>query len=303
MFDNVLLNIGSTVQANIIRHVADFCTKTGGRLTTLKVFEPPTKSVLGYFKDHGKDLQAMLSREHEESLAAALAEAGLDRSAVNPEVRWGTDFIETIRMVQTTRQDLVVCASKDGDKYPDATAMHLLRKCPCPVWVHRSQLCAGDIRILAAVGASEASEANKELDAHIMGIAAEMHRALGGDLHVLHCWKGSYESTVHSSPFFSPDEARNYMAEIEQKSEKYFSDITSAVTLPQGAVTAFEHGDPATLIPAYATRNNMTIVVMGSVARTGIPGLLIGNTAEKIINQLGCSILTVKPKGFVSPVK
>jgi nucleotide-binding universal stress UspA family protein len=38
------------------------------------------------------------------------------------------------------------------------------------------------------------------------------------------------------------------------------------------------------------------------VARRGIPGLLIGNTAERILRKLPCSVLAVKPDGFVSPV-
>ena len=41
---------------------------------------------------------------------------------------------------------------------------------------------------------------------------------------------------------------------------------------------------------------------MGTVARTGIPGLLIGNTAESVLSQVGCSVIAVKPDGFVSPV-
>jgi nucleotide-binding universal stress UspA family protein len=44
------------------------------------------------------------------------------------------------------------------------------------------------------------------------------------------------------------------------------------------------------------------IVVMGTVARTGISGLIIGNTAETILNQLTCSVLAVKPSGFKTPV-
>ena len=46
----------------------------------------------------------------------------------------------------------------------------------------------------------------------------------------------------------------------------------------------------------------MDLVVMGTVSRTGIPGLLIGDTAEVILNNLECSVLAVKPTGFVTPV-
>lgn len=42
---------------------------------------------------------------------------------------------------------------------------------------------------------------------------------------------------------------------------------------------------------------------MGTVCRTGAPGLLIGNTAEKILYEVDCSVLTVKPDGFVTPVR
>ena len=41
---------------------------------------------------------------------------------------------------------------------------------------------------------------------------------------------------------------------------------------------------------------------MGTVARTGIAGFFIGNTAEKVARNIHCSLLTVKPDGFVSPV-
>lgn len=42
---------------------------------------------------------------------------------------------------------------------------------------------------------------------------------------------------------------------------------------------------------------------MGTVARTGISGVIIGNTAEAVLEQLQCSVLALKPPGFVTPVK
>jgi nucleotide-binding universal stress UspA family protein len=38
------------------------------------------------------------------------------------------------------------------------------------------------------------------------------------------------------------------------------------------------------------------------VGRTGIPGFLIGNTAEQVLSEVTCSVLALKPRGFVSPV-
>ena len=40
----------------------------------------------------------------------------------------------------------------------------------------------------------------------------------------------------------------------------------------------------------------------GTVARTGIPGMITGNAAEPLLPQIPCSVLPVKPAGFKSPV-
>ena len=56
------------------------------------------------------------------------------------------------------------------------------------------------------------------------------------------------------------------------------------------------------VIPELANDIKADLVVMGTVVRTGLPGFLMGNTAEGILNQLDCSVLAIKPEGFVTPV-
>ena len=55
-------------------------------------------------------------------------------------------------------------------------------------------------------------------------------------------------------------------------------------------------------IPALVEKIEADLVVMGTVARTGIPGFFMGNTAETILNQINCSVLAIKPPGFVTPI-
>ena len=55
-------------------------------------------------------------------------------------------------------------------------------------------------------------------------------------------------------------------------------------------------------IPALAKRIDASLIVMGTVARTGIPGFFMGNTAESILSQIECSVLAIKPQGFATPV-
>jgi nucleotide-binding universal stress UspA family protein len=41
---------------------------------------------------------------------------------------------------------------------------------------------------------------------------------------------------------------------------------------------------------------------VGTSARAGVPGLLIGITAERMLQALDCSVLAIKPKDLLSPV-
>lgn len=61
-------------------------------------------------------------------------------------------------------------------------------------------------------------------------------------------------------------------------------------------------GPPRNEVPGLAKSLQVDLVVMGTVARTGVPGFLIGNTAEAMPGQIDCPVLAVKPAGFVTPV-
>jgi nucleotide-binding universal stress UspA family protein len=62
-------------------------------------------------------------------------------------------------------------------------------------------------------------------------------------------------------------------------------------------------GEGGKLIPFMAKDEEIDLIVMGTVGRIGLSGMLIGNTAERILNNVNCSVLAVKPDGFTSPVK
>lgn len=61
-------------------------------------------------------------------------------------------------------------------------------------------------------------------------------------------------------------------------------------------------GTPDTVIYEQSREIVADIVVTGTVARTGLRGVFIGNTAENSIKTLQCPVLAVKPDGFISPL-
>ncbi len=56
------------------------------------------------------------------------------------------------------------------------------------------------------------------------------------------------------------------------------------------------------VIPEFVNKNGVDLIVMGTVARAGAAGLMVGNTAERILNSIQCSVLALKPDGFISPI-
>ena len=61
-------------------------------------------------------------------------------------------------------------------------------------------------------------------------------------------------------------------------------------------------GDAEVVIPRFVQKERSDLVVMGTVARSGVAGLVMGNTAETILRHIGCSVLAIKPAGFVSQI-
>ncbi|HVC96552.1 MAG TPA: universal stress protein, partial [Pirellulales bacterium] len=81
---------------------------------------------------------------------------------------------------------------------------------------------------------------------------------------------------------------------------KQMSDSLSSQ--PESTTLSVTPGITWQVIRSTARRVDADVIVMGSVGRGGIPGLLIGNTAEKVMHAADVSVLIVKPDDFVSPV-
>lgn len=241
--------------------------------------------------------------ERLENLAAPLREAGL---TVDTRVLQGIDFVETIRHVLRHGNDLVL---KGAQRTPDrffflGSDLHLLRKCPCPVWVLNSATEPKSRRIMAAVDPDPGDAVRDGLNHMVMELSTSLSRQDGAKLDVVNAWHLQEEGTLRTLRVRMPDdEIAAILARTEEDSAARlkalmadfddFADILRVVHVK---------GVPADVLTEHAASERIDTVVMGTLARTGVAGLFIGNTAETVLNRLNCSVLAVKPRGFVSPV-
>ena len=232
-------------------------------------------------EDHAKEVLA--------KLAESARKEGLDAESA---VADGYSWLETIRRVLRDNHDLVIVGTRRmgpvKSMLAGSTGIKLLRKCPCPVWVTKpnqrveSILVAHDLR----------SVGDLALD---LGIS--MASLKNAQLHVVHAAEyPGYDYMFAAN--VSAERKEAYQAEAEQHIQSQLA--KAELTLP--AKVHFSVESPDVAIMNCIEQHSVDMLVMGTVGRTGISGFFTGNTAERLLPRIPCSLLAIKPPEFMSPI-
>jgi nucleotide-binding universal stress UspA family protein len=267
-----------------------------------------------------QDLRAAIVREHEERLISLIEPYRLTID-IKHGVLTGTSFLEITRAVLRNGHDLVIkCPESPSwlDRVFSGDDMHLLRKCPCPVWLIKPEAPKSYKRILAAVDVDEAYLGTELATRHMLNVqilemAATLALSEFAELHVVHVWDSAYEaiSGFMMSSEISPENKDSSVEQERRQQQQLLNTLlhhsgNKATRESLGYLKPQAHlikGSARKEIPALARRLQVDCIVMGTVARTGIRGFIMGNTAETILEQIDCSVLAIKPPGFVTPVE
>lgn len=270
------------------------------------------------FGPRSDDLQTAAENDLRRALGV-IAAAYLDRISMEHVVLTGVPFLEIIRELLRNNLDLVIEVPERGDwldRLFGSEDMHLLRKCPCPLWLIKPQAPKAYRRVLAAVDVGDEYpkaeiQTRGALNRHVLRLASAVALADFAELHVVSAWEAVGESVLRGAFINTPiAKISAYVEEVRQRQQRNLERLIADAGdyLDKGTLEYLKpqihliKGPPRREIPAISRGLEADRVVMGTVARTGVPGLLMGNTAETILNQIDCSVLAVKPEGFVTPV-
>jgi nucleotide-binding universal stress UspA family protein len=191
----------------------------------------------------------------------------------------------------------------DQSKPYGAVDMELLRVCPCPVWlIGQRPSPHTPWRLVAAINPSPDDETEQQLNLMVVAWALMLKDITGADLTLLHAW------TVFGGSVLRSRLPKHEFDEYVETARRTAEDAMAAFTKPladrlNGVTVELVEGEPEGAISHFVDRKGVDLVVMGTVARSGIPGLVMGNTAERVLQRLRGSVLAVKPPGFFSPVE
>ncbi|MEN8167902.1 MAG: universal stress protein [Pseudomonadota bacterium] len=231
--------------------------------------------------------------------------------AAGPEARArvvsGTPFLEIIRQVLRDRHDLVMVTAEGTDGFKarlfGSTTMHLMRKCPCPVWAVKPRSQQGFARILATVDPGSPDNEHNALDRLVMDLSTSLASLERSELHVIHAWNLPGERRILSRGVITQRGLDVLLRGVRGRREMQLGDLLGSYSsLDLRPWVHLVKGRAGKEIPELVRQEGIDLLVMGTVCRTGVAGFFIGNTAEEVLSQVNCSVLTVKPEGFVTPV-
>jgi len=254
-----------------------------------------------------KKAEQLALRQHREQLQEYIAPIREEGLRVNTKVVAGKAFLEIIREVVRNEHDLVIMTAEGKSGLRGllfgSTSLHLIRKCPCPVWVIKPVRRKRFARILAAVDPDTLDNTIAMLNREILDIATSLAVRENAKLDIVSVWSLPFESFLHSDSRTSKKRLQQLLREERAASGQRINSVLELYPLENIQHEVYlVKGDPKKVIPELIQKTQPEVIVMGTVTRTGVPGILIGNTAETILQRVDCSVLTVKPVGFVTPV-
>jgi len=216
--------------------------------------------------------------------------------SVSTEQAWHGSSHKTIIAAQQAQD----CGLVIKQHLPDSPLMKalltpedwkLLRYCPSPVLIVKSARPWTGGAILAAIDAGSSDMEHRVLHSGIASPGHDIATLAGGTLHMM---------SAHPYPMLSATDTVFQLKESIQALYRELCQTFQAEFDVSDDRLHIEEGPADVLIPFIAHKLEAVLTVIGSVARTGLSGALIGNTAEMILDTLDSDVLVLKPDDIIT---
>ena len=261
-FKNILLlaNQGTGDQA-ILRRAASLAETNRAQLTVVDVIEELPRDMQKLIVViTPMELQKSVIQERQKQLERLVAPIRKEGLRIGVNVLIGTPFLEIIRQVLRQKHDLVIMAAEGRSglkgRLFGSTSLHLMRKCPCPVWVMKPTWRERFHRILAAVDPMCAEEDKNLLNIKIMDLATSLAKMEQSELHIVHAWNFRGDDLLGVRGRMSGETIDQLANQTRAIHKKGFDELIGNYSLKNlNHRLHFLKGDPAALITDLAAKN------------------------------------------------
>jgi universal stress protein E len=304
-FRRILVGVGPGADATAAATLGARIASAFG--ASIELFTPVYNSQvsLAHFENrerlqHARDT---LVRRYRDRLQDQAAELGFD-GAIECHAAWDHPPEEAlIRRVLESAATLLVVAlppgADAGGRALSSAEWQLVRHCPIPVLLTRGRTWSDQPVVVAAIDPTGRHGRTDDLDVGILKMADRLIEAMGGTLHAFHAWQRTLRAMI--GEFELPLAPELPAVELQRRHrEAVYAVLGAALAAP--ARVALVEGRPEAALPDYCREAAADVVVMGAIARNPFGRILIGSTAERVLERLPCDLLVVKPDAFRTPV-
>lgn len=239
-----------------------------------------------------------------ELIADPLRGQGLD---VTTKVLSGKTSFEIIYEVMRSQHDLVLRVTKGAHSkqtgFFGTTSLRLLRNCPCAVWLVRPDAPQRIANVLSAIDPAPSDIVLNQMNQSVMDLGKSIADYENGKFHVVNAWDLFGASVVKSR--LQEGEFEKIMTRAKKAAATVLDKFLEPYNLNHQSDCVHLLCDEIGVghaIEDLAKQLAIDLIVVGTIARSGVAAALMGNTAEHVLDHVQCSVLAIKPEGFVSPV-
>ncbi len=262
----------------------------GAKSRVSQVFEDQTPTL-----EEGSEARSKLQNNCQQFLNSLAQPIKQKNIKVSYSIGWADDPVNgIIEAAIEAGADLLVKASRHHSKlktlFYTPTDWKLLRKCPTPVLMVHFEKAQQPQKTLAAVSAISVDEEHHLLDLKVLDYASAISKLFNSNLKVINAYTPvPLGVSLDGSGIYQEE----YLEDLEKQHHQKTLELTRKFNIEDDQVET-RNGDPNMAISECVEELGIDLVVMGTLAREGLAGVFIGNTAEQVLEKLDCEILTVK---------
>jgi len=247
--------------------------------------------------------------------------AGLQKEYVSSKLRWLETYVTEAEMqgvhtkldviwhagysravvakVASSNVSLVIKSTKQYSTlkkiFFTPSDWQLLEHCPVPLLLTKSLSVVSYDQVMAAVDPGKNNEKPEDLDAKILSVTMTMADLFDASAHVCHCyqpigielWQGM--SSVGMDHSLVNGDFSDYSDAIKHHHQVAFEQLLSDYDFDKNS-SHLVAGSAEFELPELVKANHVDLLVMGMANN----GKFIGNTVEKILDNVDCDILSLK---------
>lgn len=175
----------------------------------------------------------------------------------------------------------------------------LLKACEQPLWMAKNKTTMEMRNVLVAIDPTQSHSKPDSLDKKLLETGVAVAKTFNANVLVAHCYEPLGLEMFRELGGFGDiaSDHGQYLRATEQHHKKQFDEMTSPYGIEDDNKYLLQ-GYPEICLPELVEMKDVDLLILGTTYRTG----LLGSTAEKLLDEVSCDVLAIKPDGFETPV-